>query len=438
MNTTKVSRYQLLFDDENNELTFKQSNEVLFQLQKEMMQMANRMVQLYWEFSGYQSDYKKQFDAYPDKEKLLEDLKYSNIRSYVYDVLSKEFNKNNTANVSALQQLVDKRYKQNWKEVQQGKRSIDSYKATIPISLHKGSIRLLKENGDYYVWLSLLSNEYKKALGIKKGRMRFKLLMGESYSSMQILDSILSGEFHHTSSSLGYRDGKWSLNLGYQFEAKEPKLRESRVMGIDLGVVKPLVIAYNDMPPHHEIDSNEIQAFRDQMHARRRALGRQTKYCAESNIGHGVKTRTKALEKLKQAEANFRDRINHQYSRYVVNLAVKYGCKTIQMEDLTGISKKDTFLKNWPYYDLQTKIEYKARENGIDVVKINPRFTSQRCSKCGFISPENRPDQATFQCKKCGFGINADRNAATNIAQPGIEKIIQETIKQMSAKGKSS
>lgn len=48
MNTTKVSRYQLLFDDENNELTFKQSNEVLFQLQKEMMQMANRMVQLYW------------------------------------------------------------------------------------------------------------------------------------------------------------------------------------------------------------------------------------------------------------------------------------------------------------------------------------------------------------------------------------------------------
>ena len=66
MNTTKVSRYQLLFDDENNELTFKQSNEVLFQLQKEMMQMANRMVQLYWEFNGYQSDYKKQFDAYPD------------------------------------------------------------------------------------------------------------------------------------------------------------------------------------------------------------------------------------------------------------------------------------------------------------------------------------------------------------------------------------
>ena len=94
MNTTKVSRYQLLFDDEHNELSFQQANEVLFQLQREMMQIANRTVQLYWEFSGYQSDYKKRFDAYPDKEQLLEDLKYSNLRSYTYAVIAKEFYKN--------------------------------------------------------------------------------------------------------------------------------------------------------------------------------------------------------------------------------------------------------------------------------------------------------------------------------------------------------
>ncbi len=430
MNTTKVSRYQLLFDDEHNELSFQQANEVLFQLQREMMQIANRTVQLYWEFSGYQSDYKKRFDAYPDKEQLLEDLKYSNLRSYAYAVIAKEFYKNNTGNVATLLQNVDKRYKQNQKDVRLGKHSIDSYKATIPISLHRKSIQISKSKEDYDIRISLLSNVYRKELGVKSGQIYFKLITGKSYSSKQILESILSGGFHYTASSISYRKGKWFLNLGYNFESEEPELRPSRVMGIDLGVVKPLVIAYNDTPVHQEIDSNEIQAFRDQMLARRRALGRQTKHCAESNIGHGVKTRTKALEKLKQTEANFRDRINHQYSRYVVDLAVKYKCKTIQMEDLSGISKDDIFLKNWPYYDLQTKIEYKAKEKGIDVVKINPKFTSQRCSKCGYISPENRPDQATFQCKKCGFSLNADWNAARNIAQPGIEEIIRETIKQ--------
>lgn len=432
MNTTKVSRYQLQFDDAHNELTFQQCNDVLFQLQREMMQMANRTVQLYWEFSGYQSDYKKRFDAYPDKEQLLDDLKYSNLRSYVYAVISKEFYKNNTGNVSLLQQNVDKRYKENKKDIQMGRRSIDSYKATIPISLHKKSIQLTKEQDGFFVKLSLLSNVYKKELGLKDGKLRFRLLFGKSYSSVQILEDILSGKYHHTSSSLVCRNGKWFLNLGYAFESTEPELLESRVLGIDLGVVKPLVFACNEFPMGEDKDISDdvIQPVRNQMMARRRALGRQTKYCADGSIGHGVHTRTKALEKLKQKEANFRDRINHQYSRYVVDLAVKYRCKTIQMEDLTGISKENTFLKNWPYYDLQTKIEYKAKEKGIRVVKIDPKYTSQRCSKCGFIAKENRPDQATFKCKACGYGLNADKNAAQNIAQPGIEEIIRQEMKK--------
>lgn len=42
----KTSRYQLLFDDSNNEITFRQFNQILFQLQREMMQIANRAVQL--------------------------------------------------------------------------------------------------------------------------------------------------------------------------------------------------------------------------------------------------------------------------------------------------------------------------------------------------------------------------------------------------------
>ena len=47
----------------------------------------------------------------------------------------------------------------------------------------------------------------------------------------------------------------------------------------------------------------------------------------------------------------------------------------IQMENLTGISdNKEHFLKEWSYYDLQTKIENKAKEKGIKIVYINPEF----------------------------------------------------------------
>jgi putative transposase len=44
-------------------------------------------------------------------------------------------------------------------------------------------------------------------------------------------------------------------------------------------------------------------------------------------------------------------------------------------------------------------------------------YTSQRCSACGHVAPENRKSQAVFQCVACGAGpCNADVNAALNIA----------------------
>jgi putative transposase len=44
-------------------------------------------------------------------------------------------------------------------------------------------------------------------------------------------------------------------------------------------------------------------------------------------------------------------------------------------------------------------------------------YTSQRCSHCGHVAPENRKSQAVFQCVACDAGpCNADVNAARNIA----------------------
>jgi transposase len=50
------------------------------------------------------------------------------------------------------------------------------------------------------------------------------------------------------------------------------------------------------------------------------------------------------------------------------------------------------------------------------VQKINPAFTSQRCSACGHVDAKSRESQARFVCTACGFACNADVNAARNIA----------------------
>jgi putative transposase len=62
---------------------------------------------------------------------------------------------------------------------------------------------------------------------------------------------------------------------------------------------------------------------------------------------------------------------------------------------------------------LVKRLEHKARGR---VEKINPAFTSQRCSACGHGAGENRKSQAVFVCTSCRYRCNADLNAAINIA----------------------
>ena len=158
---------------------------------------------------------------------------------------------------------------------------------------------------------------------------------------------------------------------------------------------------------------------------------RQGKNCGDGRIGHGIATRNKPVYSIEDKIARFRDTANHKYSRALIDYAVKNQCGVIQMEDLTGItSESNRFLKNWSYYDLQTKIENKAKEAGIKVVYIKPRYTSQRCSRCGYIDRENRPAQARFICQnpECGFEENADYNASQNISIKGIDKIIDDAL----------
>jgi putative transposase len=50
------------------------------------------------------------------------------------------------------------------------------------------------------------------------------------------------------------------------------------------------------------------------------------------------------------------------------------------------------------------------------VERINPAFTSQRCSACGQVDARSRESQARFVCTACGYACHADVNAARNIA----------------------
>jgi putative transposase len=63
---------------------------------------------------------------------------------------------------------------------------------------------------------------------------------------------------------------------------------------------------------------------------------------------------------------------------------------------------------------LVARLEHKAAGR---VERVPAPYTSQQCSACGHVAPENRKSQAVFTCVACNAGpCNADVNAARNIA----------------------
>lgn len=199
------------------------------------------------------------------------------------------------------------------------------------------------------------------------------------------------------------KTGKIWLNVVVSREA--PVVAESSdVLGIDLGVNRPAVTSNNKFLGEKRWKNNANKLFN-----LRRAL--QAK---------GTKSAKRHLRKLRRKENRFRKDCDHVISRRIVDAAPSGS--TVVLEDLTDIrdrvkgkKKQKRRLHSWSFSQLQQFIEYKALEKGISVCYVDPRYTSQKCSKCGHIDKKNRESQSWFNCKKCGFQHNADLNAAKTI-----------------------
>jgi putative transposase len=69
-------------------------------------------------------------------------------------------------------------------------------------------------------------------------------------------------------------------------------------------------------------------------------------------------------------------------------------------------------LSLWQRREIRTAVEHKAQERGLLVAEVDPRYTSQNCSRCGLPGFRRRH---RFSCRSCGFEAHADVNAAINV-----------------------
>lgn len=206
------------------------------------------------------------------------------------------------------------------------------------------------------------------------------------------------------------RDGKWFLLVTVRLPDGTP-LPISDFIGVDLGVGN--LATTSDADTH---TGEEIEACRTRYQWRRQRLQRAGHL--SQMRGKRPKNIRRALKRTARREAAFRRDVNHVISQTLV--AVATGTERgLALEDLQNIRERTRFrqpqrakMSGWAFAQLRTFVEYKARLAGVPVVLVDPRHTSQECSCCHHVARNNRRSQAVFSCRRCGYTINADFNAA--------------------------
>jgi putative transposase len=185
-----------------------------------------------------------------------------------------------------------------------------------------------------------------------------------------------------------------------------PPVETEGYLGVDLGIVE---IASDSIGNQYSGDA--VKRVRKNVAEHRRQL--------QSKQANSAKKR---LRKVSRRQSRFVRNVNHVISKKLVATAAHLQ-KALALENLEGIRERAGtvskqmrwLLGNWAFDQLGQFVCYKAEMAGLSVVLVDPSNTSRTCSCCGYCDRANRKSQGSFRCLQCGFGLNADLNAARNI-----------------------
>ncbi|WML35660.1 transposase [Clostridium sp. OS1-26] len=419
-----------------DELDMKLLDKILKDISYKTWKACNRAMTYFYTFTMKSMIYKDTTGKNIDEKKTFGKTHGAWIENQMNEIM----NICNSRNVAQTRQFVSKRFNDDKKKgLLKGDVAITNFKKNIAIIIHNKSFKVTQGNKGYEIECSLFNSKYQKKNNIAK----LTLLADRIDNSKKAtLNKLATGIYKQCASKITQdKKGKWYFHICFSFEPNKKELDSNRILGVDLGIINVATMQIFDSNlgiwdklSWNEciLDGRELIHYRQKIEQRYHDLFRSSKIAGNGRTGHGRLTRIQPANRYRNKISNFRNTLNHKYSRYIVDFTVKHNCGIIQMEDLKGFNPENKFLKQWAYYDLQQKIQYKAEEKGIIVMYKKPFKTSQRCSICGCINEENRDcknNQSKFKCVVCGYEENADINAAKNLSIPNIEDLIEEQLK---------
>lgn len=265
----------------------------------------------------------------------------------------------------------------------------------------------------------------KKRLSVRYDKRCFKFYPDSNIASLTTAFGRLNFPFKHyafmdrwkgeyTNAQLVFRGDRVFLNVQVKLPDVEVKA-SGKVLGIDRGILNIASCSDNTF-----FNSKCLRATK----GRYQFLKRRLQHV-------GTRSAHRKLQRLSGRERRFVLNTNHCISKDIVGKPFD----VFALEKLEITKKKrngkrfNRKLGSWSYGELQRFIQYKAEEQGKIVVFVNPKHSSQRCSRCGFVHKWNRHG-LSFRCGNCGFSLNADLNASRNIEALGKSECLRLCVNQ--------
>jgi len=197
--------------------------------------------------------------------------------------------------------------------------------------------------------------------------------------------------------------GKYFITIACELEIKVKKSRRKAV-GIDVGLNHAITTSdgkFFDSP-------KPLKSLTQKLVRVQRKFSR-----TELRSNNHEKVRIK-LAQIHEKIFNIRNDWNHKVTTFIANTYGKIKVENLNIQNMLKNHKLAKSISDVAWGDLINKLTYKVEQTGGEVIKVDPKNTSQECSSCGNLVKKNL-SQRKHSCSKCGLKIDRDVNASRNI-----------------------
>ncbi|UYM18085.1 RNA-guided endonuclease InsQ/TnpB family protein [Endozoicomonas euniceicola] len=214
--------------------------------------------------------------------------------------------------------------------------------------------------------------------------------------------------------------GKYFASILADDTQEQPKqidnLEANQVVGVDMGITDLAITSTG----HKTGNPRFLKKAQRNLKRKQQALSRCKK---------GSKGRHKArllVAKAHERVAFARNDFQHKLSKQLIDENQAVIVETLKVKNMLKNKRLARSIADAGWHSLITKLEYKAKQEGKHLVKIDQWFASSKtCSVCD-LKQEKMPLRIrSWECS-CGAIHDRDINAARNIKKQGILKLKAE------------